>query len=403
MLIQTRFTNDVSFYLFVLLLFFGDRISASSNRHSPKVSMNSPGNFILVWEQGENIYARYYDKDIRRGSDVFKVSTTEGENLHPVVAIDDHNTVYIAWENKVNQKFRIYFRCVKNGIQTIGESIDVTKQNIPGNQFRPGIAISQSGALLIVWVDYRHKNPDIYGQFYDSTLNKIGLNFKINDDTTSAIQAFPTVTAAGNKFVVAWEDHRDPYAFIFGQVIAGDGRKIGQNFKVNDTQRGSSWQAFASVALRETGEFIIAWKDYRNGDSDIYAQSFDQNNRKSGNNIRVNDDNGPGWQRLPSIAVNNQGNSIIVWEDYRNDSHRNQTGDIYAQRFDAAFNPIGENFKVNHSPEPSGQMMPASSMDDNNHAVIVWEDHRGGQHPEVFLQYLSDFNMLPNDLELGNN
>lgn len=391
------------FWSCLWFLLTSNNVTSNSHRHSPKVSMNASGNFVLVWEQKKDIYAKYYGKDIRRGSDVFKVSTTEGANLHPVVAIDDENTVFIAWENNVSEEIRIYLRHFTNGLEPAGEAIEIVDKNAPGNKFRPGVAILNSRKLLIVWVDYRNKNPDIYGQFYDKYLHKIGSNFKISDDTSLVIQSFPTVAAGKDKFVVIWEDHRDPYAFIFGQVIGSDGEKIGKNFKVNDSLKGSSWQAFASVAVSETGEFVIAWKDYRNGDSDIYAQKFNQYNQKIGSNIRVNDDVGPGWQRLPSIAVNQQGNYLIVWEDYRNDSMKNQMGDIYAQWFDPALNPIDENFKVNHSPEPSGQMTPACSMDIRNRAIIIWEDHRSGQYSNIYLQILKNFKLLAHDIMVNNH
>ncbi len=390
--------------LILSLLFISSSHGADIvNQYRPRIAMNSKGNFIVVWRQNNSIYAKYFINNLGDKSKEFKISTTADDNLNPAVIIDKENNVTVVWEKKYGKNFRIYLRRYKNGVEPVGDSFSVTDKNIPGNQFRPGIATLPTGKILVVWVDYRNSNPDIFGQLYDKNLYRIGTNFIINDDTTSAIQALPTVATGKDKFVVAWEDRRIPFAFIFCQVIGSDGIKIGENFEINNDKKGSSWGAIASIAVRETGEFMIAWKDYRNGDSDIYAQMCDRNNQKIGHNIKVNDDAGPGWQRLPSIAVNNYGNFIIAWEDYRNDSLKNQMGDIYAQRLDAKAIPIHNNFKVNDSNEPSSQKAPVVCTDRRNVTAIVWEDRRSGKYLEVYLQYMRNFNKLMNDIKLSKN
>ena len=398
---------NLKFQLFTLILslffIYNSPGLNTVNQYRPGIAMNSKGNFIVVWRQNRAIYAGYYKNNLSDRSKEFKISTTADDNLHPGVAIDNKNNVTVVWEKRYGENFRIYLRQYKNGVEPVGEAFAVTDKDVPGNQFRPGIATLPTGKILVVWVDYRNRNPDIFGQLYDKNLCKIGTNFIINDDTTSVIQALPTVAAGKDKFVVAWEDRRIPFAFIFCQVIKSNGKKIRKNFKVNDSNRGSSWGARASIAVCKTGEFMMTWKDYRNGDSDIYAQMYDKNIRQIRNNIKVNDDTGPGWQRLPSIAVTNYGNFIITWEDYRNDSLKNQMGDIYAQRMDDEAIPIHDNFKVNNSNEPSSQKAPVVSTDKRNIMAIVWEDRRSGKYLEVYLQYLRNFNKLMKDVKLSNN
>ena len=108
---------------------------------------------------------------------------------------------------------------------------------------------------------------------------------------------------SGN-FVITWGDHRLGFnGDIFAQSYLSNGTATGDNFKVNDDE-GSENQIRPSVAKDISDNFIIVWSDDRNGDVDIYAQRFSNDGTALCNNFKVNDDEG--------YDKNKEGEEVIV-------------------------------------------------------------------------------------------
>jgi len=113
------------------------------------------------------------------------------------------------------------------------------------------------------------------------------------------------------NFVITWDD----YVYgggneeVFAQRFNSSGQKIGGNFKVND-DTGWAQQGVATIAMDGDGNFAITWKDQRNGVSnpDIYVQRYQNNGAKIGGNFMVNDDIGTAEQDYPNIAMDSNGN-----------------------------------------------------------------------------------------------
>ena len=158
------------------------------------------------------------------------------------------------------------------------------------SQSNPSIAADGSGNYIMTWGDERNGDGDIYAQRYSSDWTAMGGNFKVSDDTSSASQSSPSVAADGNgNFIIAWDDGRNGDGDIYAQRYSSDGTAMGVNFNVNDDTSSAS-QSSPSVAADGNGNFIITWRDYRNGDSDIYAQRYSSDGTPVGSNFKANDD-----------------------------------------------------------------------------------------------------------------
>jgi hypothetical protein len=360
----------------------------SGKQIAPDMAVNRRGEIVVVWSDGQDVWASYFQENLENRIHYVIVSEKTGQNTNPSVALDDQGRIIIVWENIIRNNIRIFMRLFQPGLQEPGLIASVVDEDSLSNQTFPEVALNNSGEALIVWVDYRHQNADIYGRLFRMRSGDFSPEFRINDDPENAMQNYPGVEAGKNRFVVVWEDHREPYAFIYGQVIDKKGKRRGPNFRVNETEYGSSWQAFASVGISNSGAFVVVWKDYRNGDSDIYAQRFNKKQKRVGSNFRVNDDQGPGWQRLPAIRMTLKDEFMMVWEDYRQDSVNNQKGDIYGQYFNKSAMPYGVNILINRSAEPTSQIHPLLGILPDDDAVILWEDYHSADCA-LYYQYLS--------------
>jgi hypothetical protein len=87
--------------------------------------------------------------------------------------------------------------------------------------------------------------------------------------------------------------------------------------------------------------------------------------------------------KLPAMAVNDAGTTVVVWE-------RGEHGarDIYAQRLDAAGNPLWpSDVRVPLNLSASERWGPSVAVDESGNAFIVWSDMRNG-HTDVYAQKL---------------
>lgn len=265
------------------------------------------------------------------------------------------------------------------------------------NQYQPSMQINSGDRLIVVWVDERNGNPDIYGQIIGSDMQKIGSNFKISSDVSTAIQQNPAVSINDSgAFVVVWEDFRDDSLQIYGQKYNIDGVAVWSNFKL--AQNGSATHAMLPDVIQlESDSFIVAWHDNRNGDDDIFLEWFDSYGNASGSVIQINQDTTKTHQCHPALLLSESGRLFIGWQDARNGDT-----DIYFQEMDLEKNFIGSNSKANDDGSGNNQCCPQLSFRDDKLLVLAWQDERNGNsdvHAQAFSSTLTRLgsNILLND------
>ncbi|MBD3290515.1 PQQ-binding-like beta-propeller repeat protein [candidate division KSB1 bacterium] len=192
-----------------------------------------------------------------------------------------------------------------------------------GNAVQEGAAMAKHprGPAVVCWADYRNTHGDIYMQLF----NKKGFpynnspNVKVNDDGADAQQLTPHVAMDDyGHFVVVWGDRRNGNWDIYAQIYMANGYKLGPNFKVND-DTGTAEQLFPVIAKSRDGRFFVAWSDTRQGTKrDIYGQFFDADGNPLGSNMMINEDT-TGIQIKPEIDINQQGEIVVTWLDFRGD------------------------------------------------------------------------------------
>ncbi|NOX38732.1 MAG: hypothetical protein GXO78_14475, partial [Calditrichaeota bacterium] len=313
--------------------------------------------------------------------------------------MDNDGNFVVVWEDYRNGDSDIYAQRYTSDGTSLGPNFRINDDIGNAWQEYPSISMDVIGNFVVVWEDYRNGDWDIYAQRYASDGTPLGSNFKVNDDNGSWRQMEPAISLdeSGN-FVVVWSDRRNWDRDIYAQRYASDGTPLGSNFKVNDDS-GSASQYASSISLDNDGNFVVVWEDFRNG-SDIYAQRHASDGTPLGSNFKVNDDNGSWRQMEPAISLDESGNFVVVWED-----GRNWVPDIYAQRYASASDgtPLGSNFKVNDDSGSAGQYSPSISLDKDGNFVVVWSDKRNGEWDIYAQRYASDGSPLGSNFKVNND
>jgi len=209
-------------------------------------------------------------------------------------------------------------------------------------------------------------------------------DFQVNENAGDASQYDPKIAVNGKgHFVVVWYDYRNGDSDIYAQRYASDGAPLGPNFRVND-DNGSASQWYPTISMDANGNFVIVWLDWRNR-RNIYAQRYTSDGTPLGANFKVNDENGNAWIVPPAVSMDANGNFVIVWLERRNNKYV-----IYAQRYAVDGSPIGPNFKVNEDSSRVFYFSPPSiSLDNDGNFVVVWEVYRNGDWDIYAQRYAS--------------
>lgn len=246
------------------------------------------------------------------------------------------------------------------------------------------ISSDKKGGAIITWQDFRNgTNHDIYAQ----RINSLGFNKWAGNGvaicTATNEQASIVTTEDGNGgIIVAWEDYRNGLSDIYAQ-------KIDSNGVVQWTANGV---AVCSLPLSQqnvriindnAGGAIFVWQDSTSTVGvDIYAQ-------------RVSNTGAIMWasggvpvctavlkQRRPRIQADNNGGAFIVWEDRRNGTDYN----IYAQRINSLGTTLWATDGIIVCNAVNTQSSPKVRGDGAMGMIVVWEDERNALDDDIYAQ-----------------
>jgi hypothetical protein len=343
----------------------------------------------------------------------FQVNENGGHNdapqSCPSIAIIDNGSFILTWRDNRNgyDESDIYAQRYSSDGNSLGPNFRVNDDLGLAHQGSPSIAADSIGNFVITWVDDRDGDydKDIYAQLYSNDGVAFGANFKVNDDQGSKWQRSPSISSDGTgNFVITWEDGRSGYSDIYAQRYSSDGIAIETNFKVNDDQ-GYESQSSPSISIDNSGNFVITWQDFRNknDDSDIYVQRYSNDGIALGTNFKVNDVQGTGsFVFPPSISSDGIGNFVIAWDDGRN-GYPSGYSDIYAQRYSHDGVATGSNFQVNNDQGIASQSSPSISSDGTGNFVITWVDERNGYWDLYAQRYSSDGITIGSNFKVNND
>jgi hypothetical protein len=190
--------------------------------------------------------------------------------------------------------------------------------------------------------------------------------------TMSGVQDLPVVVSDGSGgAIIAWRDDRVINTDIYAQRIDADGNVLWPGTAMPVCTAPNS-QSYPQIIQDGAGGAIIAWQDPRGGAvADIYIQ-------------RINGDGYIQWQAqgvpvctgqtgvlIGRMIPDGDGGAIVSWHDFRN--FRNY---VFVQRINAAGAVQWTVNGVSVSTVWVHQQNPVLASDGAGGAIVVWEDMR---------------------------
>lgn len=279
-------------------------------------------------------------------------------------------------------------------------NVNVPLCTAASSQQTPAIAADGAGGGIVSWADFRGPSGDIYCQRVLAS-GMIDPNWPADGRglcTASGTQAKPAMVSDGNGgAIVAWQDYRNTYSHVYAQHVLASGA-VDPSWPANGKAICTSAiaQVYIVMASDGAGGAVVAWQDNRVGTYDIYAQHvfstglIDPAWPTNGRALCTAADQ----QQFPTIVSDGTGGAIVAWDDLRSGTGNY---DIYAQHVLAGgtTDPV---WPVNGRAvctAPNNQWRPKSVSDGSGGVIVAWDDERGGTaNSDVYAQHVQSGGLI---------
>jgi len=206
----------------------------------------------------------------------------------------------------------------------------------------------------------------------DSTyLNQIIVDFQVNENETNFTRS-PSISVDKNgNFIICWVGDSNNKTNIYAQLYSKDGIKLGDNVRVNEFEGDQEPMAHPYISVDVSRSFVVTWIQVRNDSTNIFAQRFSSDGTKLGPNFIVNEHKGN--VNAPTIDADSKGNFVIAWTDWSNINAEK----IYIQLYTNEGLAIGSNFTVNEINDV-GCSSPSICVDSSGNFILSWRASNEG-------------------------
>ena len=193
-----------------------------------------------------------------------------------------------------------------------GSPFTISYYNSPASTIETALSDS---VIMIVWASMSQGNGnDILARVFRSNSGILDAPFIVNSTHPGLRYFDPTViTIAQHKFLIHWQDARSGRTNIYCRIYNLKNGKLSPEFQPAYNP-DSSTAGSAAVASNSAGNIVFSWEDDRNDEYEIYAQRYDKDIHKLGENFCVNDDQNSGRYFAPQIGKNGRGDVYVLWQ-----------------------------------------------------------------------------------------
>ena len=197
----------------------------------------------------------------------------------------------------------------------------------------------------------------------------------LSDDISPGGQSASTSQVAMNDngdAIIVWQQSDGVNEQIFKAEYRNGQWIVPSSLSDNISPDGYDAQ-IPQVAMSNNGNAIIVWQQNNGSNDQIYKAEY--RNGQWTLPSSISDSISPNGQnaQMPQVAMDNQGNAIIVWK--QSDSNNDQIYKAEYRNGQWTF-PADLSDHISISGQPA--TMPQVAINDNGNAIIVWQQSNGG-------------------------
>ncbi|MCP4332303.1 MAG: hypothetical protein GY785_06580 [Gammaproteobacteria bacterium] len=293
------------------------RVSSGNEAYEPAIDAVSGNRFVLAFEQDAAIFARVLTAEGL--AEPTRLSQAAASHVS-IASLGDQ--VFASWRERDKGRWFVTVAAlnVTKGNRIVVESSrPIEAEGLETPVLFPAIAVNEAG-VCIAWEDRRaghtrllfSHSADGGRSFTEAqSLNEF-LSNRTEYDRGNGVTRVSLASFGVDETLAAWMDKRRG-GLGYGIFSAlGDGESFGPNEKVHGEEGDTQPHYNPATAGNQTGDFVVAWDDFRRGESDIWISSYNEDLEWS-QDYAPSAASGDGEQSHPAIALDEQNNLHLLW------------------------------------------------------------------------------------------
>lgn len=312
-------------------------------------ALHSNGSFMIMWGaySGGNyqLYSKYFDSTgTSNGSeqqinDPPNYSTSIGGGKF--ISVDGEGNYVICWSSGSGSNYsKIFLQRFNRWGQKLDGNIQVSQNSDSSECYFPEISTTNDGYSFIIWhIGSRYG----LGNGVNARIFNFNQSFVTDEFAISEMDMwgdlFLSSTDHDSTFLLIHSSSTRPYFRRIDKYGNFSGDTVGVTYNENTAR----YIDLNNLSDLYQNKFFVSANVYDRDDRNVYLQEYDLNFNPVNGFKKLNDDVNSSKQRYPVVKFNQQGKSLVIWEDRRNGRQ-----DLYGQLYDSTFTPITDNFQLNN-------------------------------------------------------
>ena len=382
----------------------------SHDQSTPAICSDMKGGAIVAWSDWRSsverdLYAQRIDSNgnIKWTLDGANITNLPQREHSEKIVSDGASGIIIAFEKQTLGDWGVWAqRLDSNGTKMWGAG-GIRVCNVDTNKTKRNhrICKDRNGGAYITWQDARptpttssNDTFDIYAQHINSNGTLLwGSGGKpVCYATNDQVNAKVDPDSVTNGIVVAWQDKRNGVDFdIYMQRMDSSGNPAWAVNGIAVCNAVGDQSALDFLTFDGTKDIIITWKDSRNGNNDIYAQKVNHVGVPQWTSNGIVVCNSTTEQVNPNITSDQNNGAIIVWQD----SSFTTGWDVKAQHLNSAGQTVWTTNGLVVSDAIGEQNSPKNCTDNKGGTIICWQDKRNNVDFDIYAHHLYSTGVFP--------
>jgi hypothetical protein len=308
-----------------------DNISPDGqDAYSSRVAMDNNGNAIITWFQSDGSKNQIFKSEYRGGvwtppSSLSDNISPDGENAYdPQVAMDNNGNAIITWRQSDGLNLQIFKSEYRGGVWTHPSSLSDNISPDGQGTFLPQVAMDNNGNAIITWYQFDGSNDQIFKSEYRGGvwIHPSSLSDNISPHVWNSDAYSPQVAMDSNgNAIITWYQSNGSKTQIFKSEYRGGVWTHPASISDNISPDGQDTDN-PQVAMDNNGNAIIVWMQSDGSNWQIFKS--ESRGGAWHHPASLSDNISPDGQKAsnPQVAMDNNGNAIITW--YQSDGSKNQ-------------------------------------------------------------------------------
>jgi hypothetical protein len=353
-------------------------VTTQGFQDDPGVAVGPGGRSMVVWtgpslaggdpRGGANVYGRLYDPAGRPTTGEIRLNGAEPA-AGARVAAGPAGEFMVVWNGESYLTGRVYG---PDG-QPLGGEVRIARLTDPRGE--PAIVADPAGGFLVAWPDFGSTTLHLPGSLLLQRLSARGTLVGNEILITRSGGGLRLAASPLGGFLMTWiESSGDLEADVRALRLDALARPIGTaSLRVNiDSVRHAGYPQGAAPVFHADGGFSVVWSNFvfpgYPGTEGLFARSYAADGTPAGDVVELR----PGGSianSAPAAVVLSSGAVVVLW--YEEGRPEDLDGGLFGRLYDASWNPLGDDFRVNTF-TPDSQTGPAAAPDGSGGFLTAW-------------------------------